>query len=113
MPEATSPENEKTREKSRAFVTLSDSKGNQRVERRGVEQPAFSVGNQGVSLECAAESAAVMVGNDLRPAESVAGGVLVDPLLDRLAEAWPGLSDADRAAVVELAETLAGVARDG
>jgi integrase len=78
-----------------------------RIAERGREQPAFSAGNQGVPLECAAESAAAMDGNYLRPAETVAGGVVVDPLLDRLAAAWPGLGDADRLAVVGLAERLA------
>jgi hypothetical protein len=39
----------------------------------------------------------------------LAGGVVTDPLLDRLAAAWPGLADGDRRAVVELVERLAAV----
>jgi hypothetical protein len=38
--------------------------------------------------------------------------VLAD-LLDRLAAAWPGLTDAGRLAVVELAERLTLANRDG
>jgi hypothetical protein len=37
---------------------------------------------------------------------------VVDPLLERLAAAWPGLAEGDRRAVVELVERLAAV-RDG
>lgn len=112
LPEVTSPKNEKTREKSRAFVTLAGSTGNQRVERRGHEQPAHFPRNQGVPSDRAAESAADPAGNRVRPAESVSGGVLADPLIDRLALAWPGLTEADRAVVVELAERLTATHRD-
>ncbi len=54
-----------------------------------------------------------MVGNDLRPAETVAGGVMGAPLLDRLAAAWPGLTYADRLAVVALAERHSVTNRGG
>ncbi len=54
-----------------------------------------------------------MVGNDLRSADTVAGGVMGAPLLDRLAAAWPGLTDADRLAVVALAERPSVTNRGG
>ena len=45
--------------------------------------------------------------------ESVTGGVLVDPLPARLGAAWPVLTDADRLALVGLAERLSVANQDG
>ena len=107
LPEATLPENEKTREKSRAFVTLAGSTGNQRVERMGVAPPPHKLpAKPGVSPLDDANSDAVSNGTAAQPAESPA-------LLGLMAAAWNRLSDADRAAVVELAEQLAAAVRDG
>jgi hypothetical protein len=54
-----------------------------------------------------------MVGNDLRPAETVADGGQSDPLLDSLVVMWPELTEADRLALVGLAERLSVANRDG
>lgn len=99
-------ENEKPRDNSRGFVTLAGSTGNRKVERRGHEHTSNSLRKPGVSPQGNANSDAVSTGTGPQPAESPA-------LLARMAAAWNRLSDADRAAVVGLAERLAAAVRDG
>jgi hypothetical protein len=52
-------------------------------------------------------------GSGAPPAEIGEGDVLAEPLFDKLAAAWPVLTDSDRLAVVELAERLSVANRDG
>ncbi len=62
--------------------------------------------------EFPAHSDASTGGNGTPPAEIGEGDVLADPLPMRLA-AWLELTDADRLAVVEMAERLPASNRDG
>jgi hypothetical protein len=72
----------------------------------GSEQPTFSAGKQRVSSIGDAYSEAISTRTHWNPTES-------PDLLVRLAAAWPVLTDADRLAVVELAEGFTLANRDG
>jgi integrase len=77
---------------------------NQSLERRGHEHPPENTENTVVSGSRAARRAARPSGTDHNPAQVSTG----DTLLDRLLAAWGHLSDADRLALAEHAERLAG-----
>jgi hypothetical protein len=79
----------------------------------GFDTPLSSARNTGYYVGRNVKGNVTPFGIDGNVAESVAGCVLADPLLGRLAAAWPELGDADRAAVVELAQRLSGAVRDG
>ena len=72
----------------------------------GPAQPTFFAGKQGGSSIGDADSDAASTGTHWNSTES-------PDLLTRLAAAWSVLTDADRLAVVDLAERLARAIRNG
>jgi hypothetical protein len=75
----------------------------------GFDTPANPPKKQGLPSRGDVNSDAIANGTLRNPAELSTG----DMLLARLAAAWNRLTEADRLAVVELAERLAGVVGDG